>query len=123
MLKQKKSIIGLDLGSSCIKAVEITRDKFDYVITAFEQIDIPGEQARHDAISDLFNSGDFRTKRVATAVSGKSVIFRYINLAKMSDEDLRNAIKFEADKYIPFEVDEALWYQPSIKVSSLRGSL
>ena len=41
MLKQKKSIIGLDLGSSSIKAVEITRDKFDYVITAFEQIDIP----------------------------------------------------------------------------------
>ena len=106
MLKQRKSIIGVDLGSSCIKAVELTRDKFDYIITAFGQIDIPGDQARQDAISDLFSSGDFRTKRVATAVSGKSVIFRYVNMAKMSDENLKNAIKFEADKYIPFEIDE-----------------
>ena len=106
MLKQRKSIIGLDLGSSCIKAVEITRDKFDYIITAHGQIDIPGEQARQDAISDLFNDGDFRTKRIATAVSGKSVIFRYINMAQMTDENLRNAVKFEADKYIPFEIDE-----------------
>lgn len=106
MLKQRKSIIGLDLGSSCIKAVEVTRDKFDYIITAYGQVDVPGEQARQDAISDLFNNGDFRTKRVASAVSGKSVIFRYINMAQMSEESLKNAIRFEADKYIPFEIDE-----------------
>ena len=106
MLKQRKSIIGLDLGTSCIKAVEITRDKFDYIITAYGQVDVPGEQARQDAIADLFHGGDFRTKRVSTAVSGKSVIFRYINLAPMSDDNLKNAVRFEADKYIPFEVDE-----------------
>ena len=106
MLKQRKSIIGLDLGTSCVKAVEITRDKFDYRITAYGQVDIPGEQARQDAISDLFATGDFRTKRVSTAVSGKSVIFRYINMAQMTDEALKNAVKFEADKYIPFEIDE-----------------
>ena len=106
MLKQRKSIIGLDIGSSCIKAVEVTQDKFDYIITAYGQVDIPGEQARQEAIQDLFANGDFRTKRVATAVSGKSVIFRYINMAQMNDENLRNAIQFEADKYIPFETDE-----------------
>ncbi len=106
MLKQRKSIIGLDLGSSCIKAVEITQDKYDYIITAHSQMDIPGDAARADAISDLFRVGGFRTKRVATAVSGKSVIFRYINMMQMSDENLNNAIKFEADKYIPFEIDE-----------------
>jgi type IV pilus assembly protein PilM len=43
---------------------------------------------------------------VSTAVSGKSVIFRYINLAQMSDDNLKNAVRFEADKYIPFEIDE-----------------
>ncbi|MCA8955473.1 MAG: type IV pilus assembly protein PilM [Planctomycetes bacterium] len=106
MLKQRKSIIGLDIGSSCIKAVEITQEKFDYIITAHAQIDIPGEQARQDAISDLFSSGGFRTKRVSSAVSGKSVIFRYINMASMPDDNIRAAIRLDADKYIPFEVDE-----------------
>ncbi len=106
MLKQRKSIVGLDVGTSCIKAIEITQDKFDYIITAFAQIDIAGEQARRDALSELFKSGGFRTKRVATSVSGKSVIFRFINMVQMSDDNLTNAIKFEADKYIPFDVDE-----------------
>lgn len=106
MLKQRKSIVGLDVGTSCIKAIEITQDKFDYIITAFAQIDISGEQARRDALSELFKSGGFRTKRVATSVSGKSVIFRFINMVQMSDDNLTNAIKFEADKYIPFDVDE-----------------
>ncbi len=106
MLKQRKSIVGLDVGTSCIKAIEITQDKFDYIITAFAQIDIASEQARRDALSELFKSGGFRTKRVATSVSGKSVIFRFINMVQMSDENLTNAIKFEADKYIPFDIDE-----------------
>ena len=106
MLKQRKSIIGLDLGTSCIKAIELTQDKYDYIVTAYGQVEIPGEQARADAVSDLFRVGGFRTKRLATAVSGKSVIFRYINMVQMSDENLTNAIKFEADKYIPFDIDE-----------------
>lgn len=106
MLKQRKSIIGLDLGTSCIKAVEVTQDKFDYIITAYHQIDISGEGAVQDAISDLFNEGGFRTKRVATAVSGKSVVFRYVNMAQMTDDNLRNAIHYEADKYIPFDVED-----------------
>lgn len=106
MLKQRKSIVGLDLGSSCVKAIEITQDKYDYIITAYNQVDVPGDAARADAISELFRIGGFRTKRVSTAVSGKSVIFRYINMVQMSEENLDNAIKFEADKYIPFEIDE-----------------
>ena len=106
MLRHRKSIVGLDIGTSSIKAVEITQDRYDYIITAFGQIDIPGEAARPEAINELFRSGGFRTKRIASAVSGKSVIFRYLTLAQMNDESLRNAIKFEADKYIPFPIDE-----------------
>ena len=106
MLKQRKSIVGLDIGSSSIKALEITQEKYDFIITAYGQIDIPGEQATRDAISDLFRGSGFHTKRVASSVSGKSVIFRFINMVKMSDDDLTNAIRFEADKYIPFDVDE-----------------
>jgi type IV pilus assembly protein PilM len=106
MLKQRKSIVGLDIGSNCIKAIEITQDKYDFIITAYAQMDLPGEQARQDAVNDLFRAGGFRTKRVVTAVSGKSVIFRFINMVQMSEDNLNNAIRFEADKYIPFDIDE-----------------
>ncbi len=106
MLKQRKSIVGLDIGSSCIKAVEITQDKYDYVITGYAQTEVPDEQGRQDAIAELFRAGKFRTKRVATAVSGKSVIFRYINMPDVPDDKLQQAVRFEADKYIPFDVNE-----------------
>ncbi|MGE0142942.1 MAG: type IV pilus assembly protein PilM [Planctomycetota bacterium] len=106
MLKQRRSIVGLDIGSSSIKAIELTRDKYDYIITAFAQMDVPNEQARRDALADMFRSGGFRTKRISTAVSGKNVIFRYINMAQMSSDEMRNAVRFEADKYIPFDVDD-----------------
>jgi type IV pilus assembly protein PilM len=106
MLRQRKSVVGLDLGTNSIKAIEITQDKYDYVITAFGQVEVPGEAARHEAIQELFRTGGFRTKRVACAVSGKSVIFRFLSMPQMSDENLANAIRFEADKFIPFGVDE-----------------
>lgn len=106
MLRQRKSIIGLDLGTSSIKAIELTQEKYDFIITAYGQVDIPGESARQDAVADLLKNGGFRTKRIATAVSGKSVIFRYLSLPQMAEDNLKNAIRFEADKYIPFDVNE-----------------
>ena len=83
MLKQRKSIVGLDIGSSCIKAVELTRDKYDHVITGYAQVDVQDEAARQDAIAELMRVAKFRTKRIATAVSGKNVVFRYISLPEM----------------------------------------
>ncbi len=106
MLKGRKSVIGLDLGGSCIKALEITRDKYDYIITGYGQVEVQNEAARPEAIRELFDQCRFKTKKVVTAVSGKSVIVRYINMVQMSDENLENAIRFEADKYIPFDLDE-----------------
>lgn len=106
MLKQRRSVVGLDIGSHSIKAIELTQDKYDYIITAFAKADVPNESAREDAISDLFKAGGFRTKRVATAVSGKSVVFRYIDMAAMSDEQMHDAVRLEAEKYIPFEIDD-----------------
>ncbi len=106
MLKQRKSIVGLDIGSSCIKAVELTRDKYDHVITGYAQIDVHNEAARQDAIAELMQAAKFRTKRIATAVSGKNVVFRYITMPEMGEEKMLQAVRFEADKYIPFDVDE-----------------
>ena len=106
MLKQRKSIVGLDIGSSCIKAVELTREKYDHVVTAYAQIDVPNEGARQDAIAELMRAAKFRSKRVATAVSGKNVIFRYIGMPELPEDKLVQAVRLEAEKYIPFDVNE-----------------
>ncbi len=106
MLKQRKSIVGLDIGSSCIKAVELTHDKYDHIITGYAQIDVQNEAARQDAIAELMRVAKFRTKRIATSVSGKNVVFRYIGMPEMAEDKLVHAVRLEADKYIPFDVND-----------------
>ena len=108
MLKKVRSLIGLDIGTNCVKAVELTQAGSDLVITGYGQSEILSEGSKADAILDVLHSNAFRTRRLATAVSGKSVIVRYLTMIQMSEEDLQNAIKFEADKYIPFDVEEVV---------------
>lgn len=118
MLKQRKSIVGLDIGTSCIKAVELTREKYDHVVTGYAQVDVQNESARQDAIAELMRAAKFRTKRVATAVSGKNVVFRYIGMPEMAEDKLVAAVRLEAEKYIPFDVSEVELDAQKLSVAS-----
>jgi type IV pilus assembly protein PilM len=107
-LNRSKNIVGLDIGSHAVKAVELSQVGGEFVLSEYGQTQIYSEGSISDAIAELMSNCRFRTKRVVTAVSGKSVIVRYLNLVQMSDEELKNAIRFEADKYIPFDVEEVV---------------
>lgn len=106
-LKRTKSLIGLDVGSSSVKAIEMSWHNGP-VITGFGYADLPSPDAVPDTVLGLLRDNDFHSRRVVTSVSGKSVIVRYLTMFRMSPEDLRNAIRYEADKYIPFDVDEVI---------------
>ncbi len=108
MFGKSRSILGLDIGSNTIKAVELSQEGERFVITGYGQMEIPSEETQRDIIREVLGTYGLKAKRVVTAVSGRSVIVRYVSMLKMSEEDLQNAIKFEADKYIPFEVDEVV---------------
>lgn len=108
MFRKQKSIVGLDLGSSVVKAVEISLEGPEPVITGFARVEMPPGGSVADAIATAFSEGKFRSKRVVTAVSGQSVVVRYVPMMKMSDTDLKQAIRFETDKYLPFELDEVV---------------
>jgi type IV pilus assembly protein PilM len=98
--------LGLDLGSSSIKVVELTRTGSGLIITGMGGADLESPEAVRDTVQKLLHDTGIRTKRVATAVSGRSVIVRQVSMMKMADQDLRQAVEYEADKYIPFDVSE-----------------
>ncbi len=105
----RRYLIGLDIGSKFVKALELCESGgANYELTGFRQVEIPGPERVKDAVRELFSGGGFHTKRVVTAVSGRSVIVRYVMMGQMAEEELRNVIKFEAGKYIPFEVEEVV---------------
>src|SRR5581483_3760255 len=117
-----KSIVGLDVGSSSIKAVELKRSRggIEVAHLGLEALapDIVVDSMIVDsgtvssAISKLFADCQIKTKAVATAVSGHSVIVKRIPLPAMSDAELADAIPKEAAQHIPFDLaDVNLDYQ------------
>ncbi len=107
MLRRVKSLIGLDIGARSVKAVELTWSGRP-VITGVGYAELPSPDAVPETVLHVLRENNFHSKRVVTSVSGKAVIVRYLTMFRMSGDDLRNAIRFEADKYIPFDVDEVV---------------
>ncbi|MFT7667631.1 MAG: type IV pilus assembly protein PilM [Planctomycetota bacterium] len=108
VFRKAKSIVGLDLGSSVVKAVELSLDGPEPVVTGFSRIEIPPGGTHAEAIDSAFREGRFRSKRVVTSVAGQSVVVRYVPMMRMSNTELKQAIRFETDKYLPFELDEVV---------------
>jgi len=103
-----RTLVGLDVGSKFVKAVQLTDNNGSLTISAFGCMEVPPQYSIPDAVSELFSRRKFRTKRVVSSVSGRFVFVRYINMPVMTDEELVNASKYELGKYIPVEVDEVL---------------
>ncbi|MHC4915511.1 MAG: type IV pilus biogenesis protein PilM, partial [Planctomycetota bacterium] len=108
MFGGSKSIVGLDIGSHSIKALEVSRSGGGLALTGLSQVRVNSPDRVVEAIQESFAAGGFKTKRVVTAVSGRAVIVRYVPIANMPDEELRRAVAYEAEKYLPFDVDEVI---------------
>lgn len=108
MFGRARSLLGLDIGTSSIKAVELSQDGDAYTVSGFGQMDVVPDVPPKDIIKELLGNFPIRSRRTCTSVSGRSVIVRYVSMPEMSHNDLQSAIRFEADKYIPFEVDEVV---------------
>jgi len=108
VFRKSKSIVGLDLGSSVVKAVELSLEGPEPVVTGFSRVEIPPGGDHQEAIEAALRGGRFRSKRVVTSVAGQSVVVRYVPMMKMSNSELKQAIRFETDKYLPFDLDEVV---------------
>ena len=111
-----KTVVGLDIGSSMIKAVELKRARGEIQVAhlGMEPLasDIVVDSMIVDsgsvssAISKLFNENQIKGKSVATSVSGHSVIVKRIPMQSMGDADLAESIHAEASQHIPFDIGD-----------------
>jgi type IV pilus assembly protein PilM len=118
-LLKKSSIIGLDIGTQTIKAVQFNRKGETLRLTGLAMLEIPPEiqeeadpVTKNDQIANLIKNlikdNDFHVKDVVTSIAGDSVIVRYVKLPHMSVEELRNVISYEAEQYIPLAIDQVV---------------
>jgi len=116
MFASKKDIVGIDVGSSAVKIVRLRESRGSFHLENIGIMPLDSETIVDNTIMDstaivesirnLLNAMKVKTKRVATSISGHSVIIRKISLPVMSEAELEASIQWEAEQYIPFDISE-----------------
>jgi type IV pilus assembly protein PilM len=116
MWGKKKDVIGLDIGGSSIKMVELKEDKNGYKLQNLAISPLPPEAIVDgalmdsatiiDTIRDVIAASNTKSKDVVTSVSGHSVIVKKISLPFMTEAELEESIQWEAERYIPFDIND-----------------
>ena len=116
MLTPKRQLVGLDIGSSGIKLVQLKENRGHFVLQKFgfkplePEVIVDGtvmdEGRVVSAIKELFDELNVKVKQVAVSISGHAVIIKKISLPPMPDEELEGQVKLAAEQYIPFDINE-----------------
>jgi type IV pilus assembly protein PilM len=113
----KRGSIGLDIGSGYLKVVQLKDIKGGYELELFDMLPLPPELIVDGSIIDslrlieslkeLLKKAKIKTKDATISIAGhSSVIIKRVALPEMSEEELSESIKFEAEQYIPFDIED-----------------
>ena len=117
MFGRSKAVVGLDIGSSAVKAVELKPVGKGFRVAAFGSEPVPQDAivdgaiidagAVADSIRRVFeNNKAFKAKDVCASLSGNAVIVKKITLPVMTESELGESIYWEAEQYIPFDIQD-----------------
>lgn len=134
MFGRSRNLVGLDIGDSSIKVVELKEQGkgrgYELLRLGWEPLSseaivdgqIMDAQLVTETIQRLFQRCKIKTSTpVATALCGHHVIVKRISLPVMSDAELAESIHWEAEQYIPFDIDDVNLDYQILEGSSLSG--
>ncbi|NJC74197.1 type IV pilus assembly protein PilM [Planosporangium thailandense] len=110
--------IGLDVGSTSVRAVETSRGKDGAVITAFGRVPLPDGAVQggviHDekavtlALKELWSTTKFRGRTVTLGVTNPQIVVREMSVANVGERDLRQSLPFQVRDSLPLPVERSL---------------
>jgi type IV pilus assembly protein PilM len=112
-----KTRIGLDIGSTAVRAAELTEGSPPTVIRAaqvplsagaVENGEVRDVEAVAEALRELWTRGGFKSRKVWMGVGNQRVVVREIALPTMAEKELRQSLGFQVQEFIPMPVDEAV---------------
>jgi len=114
--KKRQQVVGLDIGSSFVKAVELRSVGNDYELVGFGMAAVPpgaleGGEVKQPAalqatVRQALDQGRIQATDSAIGMSGGSVIAKRVTLPKMSEAELSESIRWEAEQHIPFDIED-----------------
>lgn len=117
-MARAKEAIGLDIGTSGVRAAHLTLARGQSTLESFGQVPLPQGAVREgevvdgaavsQAISELWRHVRFSGKEVVLGVSNQNVVQRPIDLPFMEEQELRGAIQYQVQEYIPLPIEDAI---------------
>lgn len=111
----KKSFLGIDIGTSSIKIVELEMAENKPVLSNYGWVHLDELVREKDSlalwkkyISKILHDGKFKSKSAYFSIPSAGSLITLIEFPEMSEEDLNQAIKFEAHKYVPVPLEEVV---------------
>jgi type IV pilus assembly protein PilM len=125
--------VGLDIGTSGVRAAELTLGKSATTLERFGQVALPpgavrgGEVVDVDAVSaalkQLWSQAKFSSKKVVVGVANQKVVVRQVDLPWMPVPELKASLAFQVQDYIPMPVEQAILdFHPLEEFASDSGS-
>ncbi len=110
-------VVGLDIGTSAVRAAEISSGKNGLTLSKFGQVALaPGSVVDGEirdsasvshAISTLFKRNKISNKKVVVGVANQRVVVRQVDLPYLDEKEFRASLKFQVAEHIPMPVEEA----------------
>jgi type IV pilus assembly protein PilM len=110
--------IGLDIGSSSIRAVEVRRSKDEYSLSNFGQVPLPAGTVAGGVIQDpgavtaalkqLWAACRFGTKHISLGVTSPQLVVREMSVANLPAKEMRQALPFQVKDALPLAVERSL---------------
>jgi type IV pilus assembly protein PilM len=117
-LFSKESTLGIDIGSSCIKAVEVAPTARGWELAGAAVAPCPRDTIKDGVVNDvhevaaairtMLRDAGIRATGAICGISGSQVIVRQVQFPKMPEVSLRKSIKYEASKYISSSMEDSI---------------
>jgi type IV pilus assembly protein PilM len=111
-------IVGLDIGTSAVRAAELDVGPSQPVLHTYGQVGLPpgavvdGEVRDGGAVSEalrrLWGNGQFSSKRVVVGIAGLRAITREIDIPHVPDNEVEMAVRYQSEEVIPFPPDQTI---------------
>lgn len=115
----KRTSIGVDIGSSAVRAAEVVIDGKSSELVRFAQVGLPPGAVVEGEVRDqagvaaalkrLWSEGGFRSRDVVLGVSSQRAMVRLIEMPAIADKQLRSALRYEIGDLLPIPLDQAVF--------------
>lgn len=118
LLRSKNTAIGLDIGSKSFRVVKIKKGRNKPKLTTVGSINIPrgavsgGEitdvEVVAESLTELWKRAGIKDKEVVMGIANQRVVVRLVDFPYLSTDELKTAIQFQAQDFIPIPVEDAI---------------